>query len=102
MKHDEAHLAAYIAGDLSGAEEEAFDLHLLYRAACSQAVDEDRRGHRLVGALRAPLADDARSRLHVAVRTGRPPSINAPGRKVLLAVAVLVIIAGVGFGSLSQ
>ena len=102
MNHDEARRAAYIAGDLSGTEEEAFDLHLLDCSACSQAVDEDHRGHRLVGALHAPLADDARSRLEVALRTGRPTARAARGRKVLLAVAVLAIIAGVGFGSLSR
>lgn len=103
MKYDEARLAAYIAGDLSGSEEEQlFDLHLPDCAACSQAVDEDRRGHRLVGALRAPLADDARTRLHVALGTGRDPSRTTQGRKVLLAVAVLAVIAGVGFGSFSR
>lgn len=102
MNHDEARLAAYIVGDLSGSEVEAFDLHLLGCASCSQAVDEDHRGQRLVGALGAPLADDARSRLHVALHPGRPPSRNARDRRVLLAVAVVAIIAGVGFGSLSR
>ena len=102
MNHDEARLAAYIAGEFSGSDEEDFDLHLLQCAACSQAVDEDHRGRRLVGALGAPLADDARSRLHAVLRDERPRSRVTSSRKVLLAVAALAIIAGVGFGTVSR
>ncbi len=99
MNHDETHLAAYIAGDLSGTEEDAFDVHLLDCATCSRAVDEDHRGHRLVAALRAPLADNTRVRLESALLAARPLSRVEFGRKVLLVAAVLVIIVGVGVGS---
>lgn len=99
MNHDETHLAAYIAGDLSGTEEDAFDVHLLDCATCSRAVDEAHRGHRLVAALRAPLADDTRVRLEAALRAARPPLRVELRRTVLLVAAALIIIAGVGLGS---
>lgn len=54
MTCDEGRTAAFLNGELSDAEEQAFDEHLLSCESCWWAVQEDRAGRLAVEQLRAP------------------------------------------------
>jgi hypothetical protein len=109
MGCDQRRIEAFLHGELSDAEEEAFDEHLLACESCWQAVQEDRAGRQAIERLQMPAPfgladrvaatidlasrqhdDDHRSQGHhqrVALR-----ALPNPPRRLVTAVATAVVV----------
>ena len=78
IDHDVERLTAFLAGELSLAEAEAVDAHLLDCQSCWRAVYEDTVGRRAAESLREVAPAEVRDRVRLAVvlapaeRSGRP------------------------------
>lgn len=96
--------AAFLAGELSPAEREAFDVHLLECDACWRAVQDDRSGRAALAHLLTPpppgLAERVALAVEVAARNGPPVPQLATGqpargsrRRLTLAATALTVLA---------
>lgn len=74
MTCDEERLVAFVNGQLSPADEHAFDEHLLTCEACWWAVHEDRIGRLAVDRLRVSAAPDLADRVTLAIGLAGQPS----------------------------
>jgi hypothetical protein len=87
MTHDDRRLVAFLNGQLSDAEEQAFDEHLLDCEACWQASQEDRAGRLALERLRVPapagLADRVAASVSLAGKstTAGATSADSAGRR---------------------
>lgn len=110
MTCDDGRRAAFVAGQLSAADEHAFDQHLLTCEACWDAVQEDRRGRRALESLRVPAPPGLADRVTLAVSLAAEPSPQPAGRRFRVrlsrrakgmvtaaAVAVAALAAGLGW-----
>ncbi len=77
MTHDDRRLVAFLNGQLSDAEEQAFDEHLLGCEACWQATQEDRAGRLAVEQLRVPAPAGLADRLVASVALAAKPTPSA-------------------------
>lgn len=105
MTHDDRHVVAFLNGELSEGDEQAFDQHLLGCEACWRAVREDRAGRLALDLLRNPpaagLADWVTASVQLADRA--PGTIQSgrrrrwprrPAAAVAAAVAVVAVLGG--------
>jgi Putative zinc-finger len=112
MSCDEDRIAAFLNGELSDADEQSFDEHLVDCESCWSAVQEDRAGHLAVERLQVPaplgLADRVTASINLAgkrsigeapvrpVGAGRPLDRARYRPRWLVPAAVLVVVAIVG------
>lgn len=80
MTSHEHTLAAFLAGDLSGADAIAFDEHLLRCEECWRAVREDRLARAALELLREPVPTGLADRLRFAVELAPAPGRCPPSR----------------------
>lgn len=99
MTHDDATLGAFVAGELSPAEAERVDAHVLGCDECWEAVRQDLHGGRLARSLRVRAPAGLADRVEAAVRARASPPRGARRRQLiagLVAVAcATVLLAGV-------
>lgn len=114
MSCDESRITAFLNGELSDADEQSFDEHLVACEPCWLAVQEDRAGHLAVERLQVPaplgLADRLTASIDLAgkrtVEEGAASVRREPGARRagirprrarrLVPVAAMVILAVVG------
>lgn len=80
MTCDDGRLLAFVSGQLSDADEQAFDEHLLTCEACWQAVREDRVGRLALERLREPVPPGVADRVTMAIRLASEPA-GQPGHR---------------------
>ncbi len=73
MTCDERRVVAFVSGQLSEVDEQAFDDHLLTCGACWQAVHEDRLGRLAVERLRVSASPGLTDRVALAIRLTKEP-----------------------------
>lgn len=116
MTCDETRIEAFLGGEMSDAEERAFDEHLLTCESCWSAVQEDRAGRLALERLRVPapigMADRVTASIDLAGRqpprdgaaSGRHgrsrrrvhvPGSSAGGRIVIATAVVVAVVAAV-------
>ena len=92
--HDRERIVAFLAGDLSGAEAEAIDEHLLECRECWQSVHEHTTGRCAAESLREVASAELRDRVRLAVSL---TAENRPPRRVrkhmVAAIAIAATIA---------
>ena len=80
MTHDDGRLVAFLNGQLSDADEQAFDQHLLDCEACWRAVQEDRTGRLALERLRLPAPAGLADRVTASVAlAGKSPAAPTGG-----------------------
>jgi hypothetical protein len=117
VTHETEVVAAYVAGELTGAPHAEFEDHLLSCEDCWREVERGRRGRQLAMLAREPVPDALRERIATATtasttdsgaasatdptRTTTPPRrrrIRLPRRPVALVAAGLALLAAIAVG----
>lgn len=100
MTHDpELKAAAYLAGELSQAERENFEQHLIDCEACWKEVDAGRRGMAAVEGARELAPSHLRERIRKTIGTRAPAKPRNAIRVRLLATAAILIVGAGGSGA---
>jgi Putative zinc-finger len=99
---DDAIIGAYLSGELSAADRNVFEAHLLTCDRCWAEVGAGRRGRALAEQAREPAPAPLRERVYAAVAAQRPGHrrrarvLVAAAMVLLAAVAAAVIVRAVG------
>jgi anti-sigma factor RsiW len=99
MAHDDATLAAFVAGDLSAEETKRVDAHVLGCDECWEAIHQNLQGARLAQSLRVRAPTGLAERVEAAVSEASPPSREFRLRWIAAALAVAcvaVLVVAVG------
>ena len=96
MTHDaELKAAAYLGGEFTSEEREAFEAHLLECEECWREVESATRGRRAAERVREVAPGHLRERVRYAlVSRDEGPDRRPPRMRLLLAAAVFVVVAG--------